>query len=110
MIVYTRLQAHTKATGFKWYPDHKKWIGNIIANEWRANGGSMDDLGVVMSEEENGTWMVYEYPDTFTETIDREIAKYADKLLTPKSIKPPIPPPKRKRKRIPHFSGKKFNK
>lgn len=124
ITVYEKICAFTKATKFTFAPDHKKWIGSAIVKEWRAQGRTSDELELVQSEEENGTWMVLSYPNEFEQTMEQVIVRYVQNLTRPKPQKfvekppNPIPPKptsghkKRARKPVqkPAFSGKDLKK
>jgi hypothetical protein len=67
----------------------------------------------VKSDEDDGTWIVYVYPDWFIQEIDKIISWYVGILKSPKRKaiieKPASEPPKRNRirKAVPVFSLKK---
>jgi len=114
VTVYERIRILSKRQGFQLHPKHKLFIGNLAAKKYREQGGSKDDLTLVQSEEENGTWMVTAYPDTFRATLNKIITDYITnlKLVGKKKAiieKPADEPTKRKRTRkpVPFFSLRK---
>jgi len=116
LTVYSRILKFYENTDFRLHPKHKAYIGGVVAKKYRSLFDNFHELPITMSEEENGTWMAFVYPDTFTEEIDKIISWYVGILLTPKQEKiteKPAPEPtkrKRIRKAVPVFSGKPINK
>lgn len=129
MTVYQRLTSFTWSTGFKFKPDHRKYIGIEVSKVWRNHGGTREQLECIQQIEDTGTWMVLDYPASFQEEIDTTIERFVNRLLAPKKTneKPltktdPARPisyssdsakKERKRKPIkphPHFSGKLLKK
>jgi len=130
MTVYQRLTSFTNSTGFKFKPDHRKYIGIEVSKVWQEHGGTREQLDCIQQTEDTGTWMVLDYPASFQEEIDRVIKGVFERITAPKKpkitnekplIKDPArpisyasdPPKKRTRKPIqskPHFSGKLLSK
>lgn len=106
-------------------------IGLMARKEWAHQGGNLSQLDTVQRVERWGTFMVLEYPQSFSEDIDKIIKNYV-KVVIAKGIRKKAisekPSPskqqkqnssvpsssKRKRKRIPivkpAFSGNRFKK
>jgi hypothetical protein len=83
--------------------------GYLVNKKWRERSSILPDI--IRSIEENGTFLVANYPDDFIDIIDQTIFEYANRaekkylknIEKAKNKLPPpsLPPDKKKRKRIP---------
>lgn len=132
--VYSRICSFEETVLFRFNQKGRLIIGALIAHAWRKENNvyDMNNLSLVQSEEKEGVFMVLNYPDTFTSTIDTIIKGYVKRVIEkgerkritekPNTTQPrttPISyssdPAKKERKRKPikpqpHFSGKLLKK
>lgn len=117
VTVYSRIVAFYQTTEFRLHSKHKAYIGGVVSKKFvELYGPSTMWRSSVKSDEDDGTWIVYVYPDWFIQEIDKIISWYVGILKSPKRKaiieKPASEPPKRNRirKAVPVFSGKPLNK
>lgn len=82
--LYQRLKENikTQPKGFMLHPKHRNRLGIMIAKEWKMQPVSeLDAVEMVTSIEENGSFVVANYPDYFTPKMDEMIKNYYKELL-----------------------------
>lgn len=82
----------------------------IVGKKYREDHVPTISYTMTQSVEPGGTFMVKNYPDSFTETIDNCIAEYVQKVLSkPKKKSPQKIDTKRQRTRkpVPAYTTKK---
>lgn len=110
--IYQRVTEFQKTHHFRFNLKGLGNLGMIVGNRYRAIHGPIITYSMTQSIEPEGTFMVKDYPDSFTSEIDKCIAEYVAKVIANPKKKPPaksIPPPKKQRTRkpVPAFSLKK---
>lgn len=101
--VYQRVAEYQKTHRFRFNTKGLGNLGMIVGNRFR-DIQEMAQYSIVESIEPGGTFMVKDYPDSFTPEIDKCIAEYVAKVIANPKKKPPaksIPPPKKQRTRKP---------
>ena len=81
--VYSRICSFEETASFRFNQKGRLIIGALIAHAWRKQNKvyHMNDLSLVQSEEIDGTFMVLDYPDNFSPTIDFIIKGYVRSVI-----------------------------
>lgn len=81
--VYSRICSFEETSLFRFNQKGRLIIGALIAHAWRKENNvyDMNNLSLVQSEEKEGIFMVLNYPDTFTSTIDTIIKGYVKRVI-----------------------------
>lgn len=81
--VYSRICSFEETASFRFNQKGRLIIGALIAHAWRKQNKvyHMNDLSLVQSEEIDGTFMVLDYPDNFSPTIDFIIKGYVKSVI-----------------------------